>query len=101
MVRVHGNGDPLVMQACQRTLAVFDGRMRYDLQLAFKRLERVKAEKGYQGIAVVCSGHFAPIAGHIPDPAAIKYLTELRAIAMWPAPLAGTPVLLPLPRSAP
>ena len=42
-------------QACQRTLAIFDGRMRYDLQLAFKRLDTVKAEKGYQGTVVVCS----------------------------------------------
>src|SRR6188472_2498001 len=43
LVRVPGSGDTLVPQACQRTLSIFDGRMRYDLQLAFKRLERVSA----------------------------------------------------------
>jgi hypothetical protein len=101
LVRVPGNGDPLAPQACQRTLAVFDGRMRYDLKLAFKRLEQVKAEKGYQGAAVVCSVHFAPIAGHIPDRAAIKYLTELRDIELWLAPIAGTRVMVPYRVSVP
>src|SRR4030088_1168240 len=99
--RVPGNGAPLVPQACQRTLAVFDGRMRYDLKLAFKRLEQVRADKGYQGVAVVCSVHFAPIAGHIPDRAAIKYLTELRDIELWLAPIAGTRVMVPYWGSVP
>jgi hypothetical protein len=95
LMRVPGNGDTFVPQACQRTLSIFDGRMRYDLQLAFKRLERVKAEKGYQGMAVVCAVHFSPIAGHIPDRAAIKYLVELRDIELWLAPIAGTRVMVP------
>jgi hypothetical protein len=101
LVRVPGNGDTLVPLACQRTLAVFDGRMRYDLQLTFKRLDRVKSEKGYQGPVVVCSVHFLPIAGHIPDRAAIKYLTELRDIEMWLAPIAGTRVMVPYRVSVP
>jgi len=95
MMRVPGSGDTLVPQACQRTLSIFDGRMRYDLQLAFKRLERVQAEKGYQGMAVVCSVRFAPIAGYIPDRAAIKYLVDLRDIELWLAPIAGTRVMVP------
>jgi Protein of unknown function (DUF3108) len=95
LMRVPGNGDPIVPQACQRTLSIFDGRMRYDLRLAFKRLEQVKAEQGYQGPAVVCAVYFSPIAGHIPDRAAIKYLAELRDIEMWLAPIAGTRVMVP------
>ena len=35
LLRVPGNGSTFVPQVCQRTVAVFDGRMRYDLQLAF------------------------------------------------------------------
>jgi Protein of unknown function (DUF3108) len=95
LMRVPGNGDPIVPQACQRTLSIFDGRMRYDLRLAFKRLEQVKAERGYQGGSVVCAVYFSPIAGHIPDRAAIKYLAELRDIEMWLAPIAGTRVMVP------
>ena len=46
LLRTPGTGDPLSPEACQQTLAVFDGRLRYDLQLAFKRMDKVKADKG-------------------------------------------------------
>ncbi len=49
-----GNGNPLSAEACQRTIAIFDGRLRYDLQLGFKRMDEVKAKKGYGGPVVVC-----------------------------------------------
>jgi hypothetical protein len=101
LIRVPGNGDTLVPQACHRTLSIFDGRMRYDLQLAFKRFEGVRSEKGYQGGAVVCAVRFAPIAGYIPDRAAIKYLVQLRDIEMWLAPIAGTRVMVPYRVSVP
>ncbi len=101
LMRVPGNGDPLAPQACQRKLAIFDGRMRYDLQLSFKRFEGVRSEKGYQGTTVVCAVRFAPIAGHIPDRTAIKYLMQLRDIEMWLAPIAGTRVMVPYRVSVP
>ena len=75
MLRVPGSGDPLNPDACRTGAAIFDGRMRYDLKLDFKRMETVKAEKGYQGPVVVCAIYFSPIAGYIPDRAVIKYLT--------------------------
>jgi hypothetical protein len=95
ILRVPGNGDTFVPQACNRKLAVFDGRMRYDVQLAFKRLDRVKSEKGYQGTVVVCSVVFAPVAGHIPSRPVIKYLAELRQTEVWLAPIAGTRLMVP------
>jgi hypothetical protein len=95
LVRVPGNGDTLVPQACQRTLSIFDGRMRYDLQLVFKRLDRVSSERGYQGLAVVCAVYFSPIAGHVPERYAIKYLAQLRDTEVWLAPIAGTRVMVP------
>jgi Protein of unknown function (DUF3108) len=101
LMRVPGNGDIAVPQACQRTLSIFDGRMRYDLKLAFKRLDQVKAEKGYQGAAVVCAVYFSPVAGHIPDRAALKYLMGLRDIELWLAPIAGTRVMVPYRVSVP
>jgi Protein of unknown function (DUF3108) len=95
LIRVPGNGDPLRPEACQRTVAVFDGRMRYDLRFAYKRIERVKAEKGYDGPVVVCAVMFSPIAGYVPTRAAIKYLAEQRDIEVWLAPVAATRVLVP------
>ena len=69
--------------------------MRYDLKLDFKRMETVKAEKGYQGPVVVCAIYFSPVAGYIPDRAVIKYLTAQRNIEIAFAPVAGTRILVP------
>lgn len=101
IIRVPGNGDTFVPQACNRKLAIFDGRMRYDLQLAFKRLDRVRSEKGYQGNVVVCAVYFAPIAGHVPSRSVIKYLADLRETELWLAPIAGTRLMVPYRVSLP
>jgi Protein of unknown function (DUF3108) len=69
--------------------------MRYDLKLDFKRMETVKAEKGYRGPVVVCALYFAPVAGYIPDRPVIKYLAAQRNIEIAFAPVAGTRVLVP------
>jgi len=95
LLQVAGNGDVLKPEACARTLSVFDGRLRYDLNLAFKRMDTVKAHKGYAGPVLVCTVHFAPIAGYVPSRTVIKYLRKLRTIEVWLAPIAGTRVLAP------
>ena len=95
LLRVPGNGDPLTPDACRAGAAVFDGRMRYDLQLDFKRIEMVKAEKGYYGQAVVCDIYFHAVAGYIPDRPVIKYLSAARNIEIAFAPIAGTRFLVP------
>ncbi len=41
--------------------------MRYDLQFAYKRMEQVKADKGYEGPVVVCAVYFTPVAGYVPS----------------------------------
>ena len=95
LLRVPGNGNPVSPDACQQTLSIFDGRLRYDLQLVFKRLDKVKADKGYAGPVVVCAVYFTPVAGYIPSRTAIKYIAKLRDIEIWMAPIAGTRVLAP------
>ncbi|MDO9297672.1 MAG: DUF3108 domain-containing protein [Bradyrhizobium sp.] len=95
MLRVPGNGDPLTPEACRVSAGVFDGRMRYDLKLDFKRMETVKAEKGYHGPVVVCAVYFTPVAGYIPDRPVIKYLAAQRNIEIAFAPVAGTRILVP------
>ena len=101
LVRASGNGDLLSPEACDRTLAVFDGRLRYDLQFAFKRIENVKAKKGYAGPVVVCAAYFSPVAGFIPSRSAIKYLSKQREMEIWLAPIAGTRVLVPYRAQSP
>ncbi len=102
LLKVSANGSPLVPEACNnRTLPIFDGRMRYDLKLAYKRTENVEAEKGYKGPALVCGVYFTPIAGHIPNRTAIQYLVKQRDIEVWLVPIAGTRILVPFQVSVP
>jgi hypothetical protein len=95
MLRVPGNADPLGPDACRTSASIFDGRMRYELKLDYKRMEMVRADKGYQGPAVVCAIYFAPVAGYIPDRPVIKYLAAARNMEIAFVPLAGTRILVP------
>jgi uncharacterized protein DUF3108 len=99
--RVGGNGDPVSPEACGRKVPVFDGRVRYDLSSEFKRIEQVKADKGYSGPVAVCAVYFVPISGYVPDRAVIKYLVAVRDAEVWLAPISGTRVLVPFRFSIP
>jgi Protein of unknown function (DUF3108) len=101
LIRVPGTGNPLGPQACQRTTPIFDGRMRYNLQFVYKRMEQVKADKGYEGPVVVCAMYFVPIAGYIPHRPTVKYLASQRDMEVWLAPVAATRVLVPYRISIP
>ncbi|HEY0233789.1 MAG TPA: DUF3108 domain-containing protein [Afipia sp.] len=96
LLRVSGNGDPVSPEACRNTASVFDGRMRYDLRLEYKRMEMMKFANGYQGPVVVCGVYFTPLSGYIPGRYAIKYLAEQRDMEIAFAPIAGTRVLAPV-----
>jgi hypothetical protein len=101
LLRAPPAGDIMAPETCQRTLAIFDGRLRYDLKLGYKRIEQVKADKGYAGPALVCSVYFTPIAGYIPSRYAIKYIAKLKDMEVWFAPIAGTRVLVPFRAEGP
>jgi hypothetical protein len=88
-------GETLSQEACRRTLPIFDGHQRYDLKLAFKRMDEVTAEKGYAGPVVVCSVSYEPIAGHRASIPLVKYLSEGREMEIALAPIAGTRLLAP------
>ena len=101
MLRVPGTGDLLTPEACRTGTGIFDGRLRYDLKLDFKRMENVKAERGYHGPAVVCAIYFTPVAGYIPDRPVIKYLASQRNIEIAFVPVAGTRILVPFRMTIP
>jgi hypothetical protein len=95
LARVAGSGEVLSPEACNRKVSLFDGRLRYDLKLAYKRMDTVKAGKGYEGPAAVCAIYFVPLAGYIPDRKAIKYLIAQRDMEVWLVPIAGTRFVVP------
>ena len=88
-------GEVLSEEACRRTLPIFDGHHRYDLKFAFKRMDKMTAEKGYTGPVLVCSLSYEPIAGHRANIPLVKYLSEGREMEIALAPIAGTRLLAP------
>jgi hypothetical protein len=101
MLRVPGTGEVLTPDACRTGAGIFDGRLRYDLKLDYKRMEMVRADRGYHGPALVCAIYFTPIAGYIPDRPVIKYLATERRIEIAFVPIAGTRVLVPFRMTIP
>jgi len=101
LIDVPGQGETVAPQACLNRIAVFDGRMRYDVHLDFKRMEEVKAESGYRGPAVVCGLQFLPLAGYDPGRSGIRYLRAQRNMEVWLAPLRGTRLMVPFRAAVP
>lgn len=95
LARIAGTGDVLSAEVCNRKVSLFDGRLRYDLKLAYKRMASVKADKGYEGPAAVCAIYFVPIAGYIPGRKAITYLVAQHDMEVWLVPIAGTRFVVP------
>lgn len=95
LIPVGGTGDVISKDACPRLLRIFDGRRRYDLGFAFKRVDRVKADRGYAGPVAVCAMTLRAIAGHRNGSLLVKYLAEGRDIELWLAPIPGTRVVAP------
>lgn len=93
---VPGPADPLAREGCERTLAMFDGRRRYDLALSFKRTDSIKGEKGGLMPALVCAIRFSPISGHRSSSPLVKFLSEGREIEVWFVPVPGTRLLAPI-----
>ena len=99
LIMVPGTDNPVSEKACDRVLAIFDGRARYDLELSYERIEQVKADKGYAGPAVVCRIAYKPISGHKPGRSGVKYMMNNKEMFIWLAPIAGTRVLAPFKAS--
>ncbi|RDV03888.1 DUF3108 domain-containing protein [Undibacter mobilis] len=86
---------PLSPIQCNRNLSIFDGQRRYDLVLTYKRMDKLKLNRGYNGPALVCAVVLHPIAGYRPDSMLVKYVGGRPGLEIWFMPIEGTPVILP------
>jgi hypothetical protein len=91
-----GSDDALARANCDRVLSIFDGRRRYDLELSFKRIDKIAIERGYSGAVLVCGVILQPIAGYRADSMLVKYVAGRRDMELWFAPVAGTAVVAPI-----
>ena len=96
LVPTAGAGEPLAAEACERRLPIFDGFNRYDLTLAFKRMDKISAEKGYAGPVIVCTLSYRPIGGQSDSTPLVKYLSEGREMEIALAPIPGLAMLAPV-----
>jgi hypothetical protein len=64
--------------ACSDTMPVFDGRLRFDIVLAPKRVDELPSEapRSLSGPMQVCAVKFVPVSGHRPDNPVIQYLSK-------------------------
>ncbi len=80
---------------CNRTLRVFDGEMRADLQLSFLRI-RPFSTTGYSGDVVDCRARFVPVAGYRKTNSSMQYLQTRSRISISFAPLGESGVYAPV-----
>ncbi len=82
---------------CQRLMPVFDGRMRYDLDVSSvavkKRHSRIR---GFKGPVLICRIKLKPIAGYALNISASQKTPKNNEIEIWLTPAGSTGILIPV-----
>lgn len=88
-------GQPLVgPAACNRTIPVYDGYVRFDVTLHYVGVRDVAVD-GYSGPVSVCAARYTPVSGHKRDSKSTKFMAENRDIEAWLAPIERAHVVVP------
>jgi Protein of unknown function (DUF3108) len=88
-------GQPLVgPAACNRTIPVYDGYVRFDVTLHYVGVREVAVD-GYSGPVSVCAARYTPVSGHKRDSKSTKFMAENRDIEAWLAPIERAHVVVP------
>jgi hypothetical protein len=87
-------GAPTSPAACNRSIPIFDGYTRFNVDLTYVGQRDVSA-KGYSGPVAICAARYVPIAGYRRDRPATKFMMENKDIEVWLAPVGGSKVLMP------
>jgi len=88
------SGPILSPAACNRTVSIFDGYTRFDVNLTYVG-ERTVSAKGYDGPVAVCAARYVPISGHSRNRPATKFMADNKDLEVWLAPIASDHVLIP------
>ena len=81
--------------SCPKTLPVYDGWARFNINLTYVATRQVKV-KGYEGPVAVCSARYVAVAGHRPDRPATKFMEDNKDMEVWLAPVGDSRITLPL-----
>jgi hypothetical protein len=89
-------GQPLVgPAACNRTIPVYDGYVRFDVTLHYVGVRNVAVD-GYSGPVSVCALRYMPVSGHKRDSKSTKFMAENRDIEAWLAPIERAHIVVPV-----
>jgi hypothetical protein len=95
MMPVTGSGEMLSPDNCRRTIPVFDGVQRFNIEMTPAETKAInEPTRGYVGHALVCKVRYTPLAGHRPLPAT-TYMTANRDMSVWLVPVDGSRALMP------
>lgn len=94
LMPVPGRAPLLDPASCNRTLPVFDGGGRFDVQLSFSEKTTLTI-KGYDGPALLCNVRYTPISGHRAERKAVQFMAENRDIQVWLIPVGGSRIVIP------
>ncbi|HWG04284.1 MAG TPA: DUF3108 domain-containing protein [Beijerinckiaceae bacterium] len=89
------NGQPLVgPAACNRSIPIFDGASRFDIDLTYVGTREVSTN-GYAGPVAVCAVRYVPIAGYRRNREATRFMADNKQMDVWLAPIASAHVTVP------
>lgn len=91
---VPGTGDTIGPEACNRTLPMFDGGVRFNVLLTFKEVRRI-ATPAYSGPVAVCAARYQPISGYRPDRPVNKFMIDNKDMETWLAPIGRSRFVYP------
>ena len=85
---------PIGPTTCARSLPVYDGWARFNINLTYVGLRKVKV-KGYEGPVAVCAARYVAVAGHRPDRPATKFMENNKEMEVWLAPVGESRAAIP------
>ncbi|WP_319486424.1 DUF3108 domain-containing protein [uncultured Cohaesibacter sp.] len=95
LISVPSNKDRVGKAVCDRTVRMFDGRWRYNIELFYKGTEDVKTSgaNSYSGPATVCGARIRFVAGHRPNKKSTQFMEDNKDLEAWFVPVGDEPVV--------
>jgi hypothetical protein len=88
--------DRLEPEICNRSLNIYTGVERYDIELKFAKEQTAKSKAtGYQGPVMLCTMRYKPISGHFSNSDTTTYMQSNQRFLIWYAPLKQSGYLIP------
>ncbi len=94
-VKSNKDKDRVGKSVCDRTIRMFDGRWRYNIELFYKGTKQVRSGNAnqYSGPVTRCGARMRFVAGHRPNKKSTKYMESNKDLEAWFVPVGDEPVV--------